>query len=146
MIRSLWHNLTALRPHNGPRVRIKELLLAPKGSNQHGRCGRCSYQGCIWLTERHGALGHWIWTAQSIQRRLAEYFSLSRIIYNFNALDYSKIDDVEVDGMDGRDAPDFCDAFICSASYDGRAMTDEELDILNDDSQYVYDCVIEHLY
>lgn len=61
-------------------------------------------------------------------------------------LDYSKIDDVQVEGIDGRDAPDFCDAFICSASYDGRDMTDEELEILNDDRDYVYNAVEKQLY
>jgi len=61
-------------------------------------------------------------------------------------LDYSQIEDVEVDGIDIRDYPDFCDAFIASASYQGREMTDEELDVLNEDSSYVYDCVQEKLY
>jgi hypothetical protein len=61
-------------------------------------------------------------------------------------LDYSKISDVEVDGIDTRDYPDFCDAFIASAFYDDREMTDEELDILNDDGDFVYEAVQKHLY
>lgn len=61
-------------------------------------------------------------------------------------LDYSKIDDVEVDGIDGRDAPDFCDAYISSASYDGRDMTEAELDALNEDSAYVYEAVQNWIY
>lgn len=61
-------------------------------------------------------------------------------------LDYTKISEVEVDGIDTSDAHDFCDAFICAASYEGREMTEEELDILNQDSQYVYECVIDRLY
>lgn len=61
-------------------------------------------------------------------------------------LDYSKIDDVELDGIDYRDAPDFCDAYIASASYDGRDMTEAELDVLNNDGDYVYSCVESHLY
>jgi len=48
-----------------------------------------------------------------------------------NKLDYSKIDNIKVDGIDYSDYPDFCDAYIASADYDGRAMTDEELDLLN---------------
>ena len=39
-------------------------------------------------------------------------------------LDYAKISYVEVDGIDTADYPDFCDAFISYAEYDGRAMTD----------------------
>lgn len=61
-------------------------------------------------------------------------------------LDYSKIEDVELDGVDTSDYPDFCDAFICSATYDGREMTDDELDELNSDSEYVYSKVIERLF
>ncbi len=65
---------------------------------------------------------------------------------SFTDLDYSKIEDVEVDGIDGRDAPDFCDAFICSATYKGREMTEAELERLNEDSDYVYQKVIDHIY
>jgi hypothetical protein len=61
-------------------------------------------------------------------------------------LDYSKISDVELDGIDTRDYPDFCDAYVVSATYDGREMTEEELDALNDDSEYVYDLVIEQVF
>ena len=61
-------------------------------------------------------------------------------------LDYTKISDVEVEGIDTADYPDFCDAFIASADYDGREMTDEELDTLNDDSDFVYSSVQTHLY
>lgn len=32
-------------------------------------------------------------------------------------LDFSKICDIEVDGIDFRDYPDFCDAFICEGIY-----------------------------
>jgi hypothetical protein len=61
-------------------------------------------------------------------------------------LDYSKISDIEVDGIDMSDYPDFCDAYIVSASYEGRDMTDEELDLLNNDGQSVYDAVQNFLY
>lgn len=61
-------------------------------------------------------------------------------------LDYSKIEDVQLDGINHRDYPDYVDAYIASASYDGREMTDAELDKLNDDRDYVYECVMERLY
>jgi hypothetical protein len=61
-------------------------------------------------------------------------------------LDYSKITDVEINGIDSNDYPEFADAYIASADYDGRPMTDEELDDLNNDSEFVYEQVNKHLY
>ena len=61
-------------------------------------------------------------------------------------LDYSKISDIEVDGIDMSDYPDFCDAFIASATYGDRDMTEEELDVLNNDGESVYEAVQKYLY
>ena len=53
-------------------------------------------------------------------------------------LDYSKIDDVEIEGIDYSDSPDFCDAYISRAGYDDpkhgyRQLTDDELETLDVD-------------
>jgi hypothetical protein len=61
-------------------------------------------------------------------------------------LDYTQIEDVEIDGIDYRDAPDFVDAFIISATYMGRDMTEAELDVLNDDGDFRYQAVIDWIY
>jgi len=61
-------------------------------------------------------------------------------------MDYNKIDNIEVDGIDTNDYPDFCDAFISSADYDGKAMTDAELDLLNEDYEFVNEQVQKHLF
>jgi hypothetical protein len=61
-------------------------------------------------------------------------------------LDYSKISNVFVDGIDMEDYGDFCDAYIESADYDGREMTEEELEVLNEDSQFVNEAVFAQLY
>ena len=61
-------------------------------------------------------------------------------------IDTSQVEDVEIDGINPRDYPDFCDAFILEASYKGREMTDEELEALNEDSDFVYEQVMESLY
>jgi hypothetical protein len=61
-------------------------------------------------------------------------------------IDTSKVEDIEIDGIDTRDYPDFCDAFILEATYKGREMTDEELEALNEDSDFVYEQVMESLY
>ena len=60
-------------------------------------------------------------------------------------MDYKKIDNIEIDGIDTKDYPDFCDAYISSADYDGVAMTDEQLDELNEDGDYVYGHIMDYL-
>lgn len=44
------------------------------------------------------------------------------------SIDIKYISDVEVDGIDYRDYPDFCDAFLVSATYKGRDLTEDELE------------------
>ena len=61
-------------------------------------------------------------------------------------MDYKLIDNIKVEGIDTKDYPDFCDAFIISADYDGKEMTEEQLDELNEDSEFVYECVQNHLF
>jgi len=61
-------------------------------------------------------------------------------------LDYSKISNVRVGGVDMQDFPDFCDAYIESADYGDREMTDEELDILNEDGEFISINAHESLY
>tara|TARA_R110000823_G_scaffold238469_1_gene363800 strand:+ start:344 stop:529 length:186 start_codon:yes stop_codon:yes gene_type:complete len=60
-------------------------------------------------------------------------------------MDYKKIDNIEIDGIDTADYPDFCDAHILSADYDGVPMTEKQLDKLNEDGDYVYEQVMEYL-
>jgi hypothetical protein len=61
-------------------------------------------------------------------------------------LDYSLIDNVQIDGVDTSDYPDFCDAYIVSADYDGREMTDDEIELLNDDGDFVLQQVYEYIF
>ena len=61
-------------------------------------------------------------------------------------LDYSQIADIEVEDIDHRDAPDYCDAYISRATYFGREMTEYEIELLNNDSHFVYDTVISKIY
>lgn len=62
------------------------------------------------------------------------------------SLDYSKIDNVEIEGIDHRDHPDYCDAYIVSADYDGRPMTDDELEALCEDADYVWNAVWDSIH
>jgi hypothetical protein len=61
-------------------------------------------------------------------------------------IDYDKITEIEFEGIDGRDAPDFCDAHIVAAWYIDRPLTDDEIDELNDDSSFVYEALQDYLY
>ncbi len=58
----------------------------------------------------------------------------------------AQISNIQIDGLDPRDYPDFCDAFIMDAQVDGRQATDEELDQMNDDGEFRYESVEASLY
>jgi hypothetical protein len=58
-------------------------------------------------------------------------------------IDIKKIDNMEFEGIDFRDYPDFVDAFLVAADYDGKEMTEEQIDYINDEH---YDFVNEQVY
>ena len=60
-------------------------------------------------------------------------------------MDLSKINNIKFDGVDYSDWPDMCDAYICSADYGTRELTQDELDILNEDRDFVYEKLIKSL-
>ncbi len=64
-------------------------------------------------------------------------------MYKFN---YNLISNVSIDGVDFNDHPDYCDAFIDSADYDGKKMTDKQLDDLNEDYELVHELVWNNLH
>jgi len=65
---------------------------------------------------------------------------------NKKTMDYKKIDNIEIDGIDTKDYPDFCDAYISSADYDGKPMTDEQLDEINEDGDFQHECIMNDLH
>lgn len=60
--------------------------------------------------------------------------------------DYSKIDNIEFDGIDHNDYPDFCDAYIVSADYDGEPMSEQQLTALSDDIDFVQEKLHDKLF
>jgi hypothetical protein len=60
-------------------------------------------------------------------------------------LDYKLITDIEFDGIDYKDHPDYCDAYVIRAIYNGVEMTEEELSYLNDDRDFVYESLMDYL-
>jgi hypothetical protein len=61
-------------------------------------------------------------------------------------MDYKKIDNIELEDVCTWDYPDFTDAFIANAHYDGIPMTDKQLEEINEDGDFVYQCVENYLY
>lgn len=60
-------------------------------------------------------------------------------------IDYNLIDNVELE-IDYKSDHDFTDSYIVSADYNGQPMSEDMLDDINNDSQYVYDLVISEVY
>lgn len=55
---------------------------------------------------------------------------------------------IQIDGIDHKDYPDYVDAYISSAEWSdtGEVLTDAELDELSEDSDWMYELVQEYLY
>lgn len=61
-------------------------------------------------------------------------------------MDKKLIKSIVFEGIDYTDYPDYWDAYIVSAEYDGSPMTDEQIDEINDDTDFLYELLIEHLH
>ena len=61
-------------------------------------------------------------------------------------VDFTKIDNIIVEGIDMNDYPKFCDAYIGSADIAGVPATDAELDAINENYNFLYDAIQEALY
>jgi hypothetical protein len=59
-------------------------------------------------------------------------------------LNYSLISNIEFKGINHRDYPDYCDAYIVSAEYDGEKMTKEQIEMI--DGDFVYEKLIEQIF
>ena len=58
------------------------------------------------------------------------------------------IADIEIDGIDHADAPDFADAYISHAIWADtlEPLTDDELETLNEDGSFVHEEVQKWIY
>ena len=59
-------------------------------------------------------------------------------------MDFRKISNLQFDGIDTNDYPDFADAFCIYGEYDGEEMTDDQLDELNASGEF-YDLLIQSI-
>lgn len=103
-------------------------------------CSKCSCLGCPGGFMGHAVFTLDVWYSKKRKELKAWYKALGKPKLHL-------LEDIEIDGIDTRDYPDFCDAFIAGASYKGRELTESELEWINDThSDFVYDCVIERIY
>ena len=59
---------------------------------------------------------------------------------------FEYISNIEFDGFFTWDWPDNSDLFIISADYKDRQMTDEELDMVNDNHDFINELFNEHYF
>jgi len=53
----------------------------------------------------------------------------------------SRLTDIRVSGIDHHDYPDYCDAYISAADINGRPLNEGELELINENRQFVYEQV-----
>jgi hypothetical protein len=62
-------------------------------------------------------------------------------------LNLAQIDNMEFEGVDFSDYPDFVDAFLTAADYNGKELTEEQIDYLNDEHyEFVNESVFDSLF
>jgi hypothetical protein len=64
-------------------------------------------------------------------------------------IDLSLISEVEFENIRHYDAPDYCDAFISAAMYNGKEASQDVLEALNDSEQYAdwkYQKLMDFIY
>ena len=58
----------------------------------------------------------------------------------------SNLENVKFEDVDWDDYPDFCDAYISYAEMDGRELTEQELEEVNDDRDLVYELLSDDMF
>ena len=109
----------------------------------------------IWIDEnkKRNLVNNYVMTLKNFQHtndtvyvngKLVEYkVILAKRIKPELQLDLKQIDNIELDGVDKTDHPDYANAYITRADYKGREMTEEELDCLNDEyGEFVHEKVL----
>ena len=66
--------------------------------------------------------------------------------FDGSKIDYSKLDNVVIGGIDFEDYPKFCDAYVVCADYNGVPLTELELDELSQDGEFVNEAVFKQVF
>lgn len=61
-------------------------------------------------------------------------------------IDFNKVHVTEVDGIDMSDYPKFCDAYISEAEIDGVEATEEQLETINENGEFLLDAVYDWIH
>jgi len=62
-------------------------------------------------------------------------------------IDFVNFKSIDMEDVFGADHPDYCDAFISYAEFkNGVELNDDQLGELNENSDIVYQAVMDHLY
>lgn len=62
-------------------------------------------------------------------------------------IDLSKLTELSFDGIDTNDYPDFCDAFLESAYYIDRELTEEELNYINEnETAFINENIYDYIF
>lgn len=61
-------------------------------------------------------------------------------------IDFSTVKVTEVDGIDMTDYPKFCDAYISEAEINGVEATEEQLEEINENGEFVLESVYDYIY
>jgi hypothetical protein len=60
-------------------------------------------------------------------------------------MNYKLITNIDFQDVDHKDYPDYSDANIVYAEYDGRPMTRDEIDKLNEDGDFAHEALWDYL-
>ena len=61
-------------------------------------------------------------------------------------LDFNKISNIQFEDIDHNDHPDYCDAYIISADYGDNEATEEQLELINNDKEFVHEQLLDYLF
>ena len=94
---------------------------------KHYKCDKCKDTG-VYETNIHGADVECI-----CEHEDAEW-------------NYSKITNIQFADVHRWDFPDFSDAHIVAADYYGQTMSEEQIEMLNEESDFVYEKLMNHIF
>tara|TARA_R110000765_G_scaffold28163_1_gene68052 strand:+ start:2626 stop:3291 length:666 start_codon:yes stop_codon:yes gene_type:complete len=133
-----------------------QLITHRENSNKDRLKGSSSFLGVSWVKRDKvwrsrisidGKPNH-LGTFKSQEEASKAYqLALKKLKNNNMKFDLNLVENVEIEGVDMADYPDFCDAFIVAADYDGVPMTEDQiLELEENYPDWKYEQVENSLY